>query len=71
MSESIFEVVERGCGWELLDNGKRILWFPEREKALDIASVMADARSAFHGVPASVHAPNEDGEMELVASFKG
>lgn len=70
VSQSIFQVVERAGGWGLLDNGKRVLWFPERHKALAIAKQMADARKTLHGLPAYVHARGDDGAMELVAAYE-
>lgn len=70
VSRSVFQVVERAGGWGLLDNGKPVLWFPERHKALAIAKQMTDARRAFHGLPDYVHARGDDGAMELVAAFE-
>lgn len=65
-----FQLVARAGGWGLLDNSKPILWFPEWHEALEIARLMADARNTFHGAPAYVHAPGDDGVMELVAAYE-
>jgi hypothetical protein len=66
---SRFELVARGGGWQLIDAGKLSFWFPEREKALETVTMMADARSLLHRIPTAVLAENDLGEMELVASF--
>lgn len=70
MRRSVFEVVEQGGGWRLLDNGEPVFWFPGRDKAVEIAKQMADARNLFRGLPAHVHAAGADGEMELVAAYE-
>lgn len=69
MDQSLFLVVERAGGWGLLDDGKPILWFPEKDSALETARVMADARHQFGGKPACVQAQDEQGAFELVFAF--
>jgi hypothetical protein len=66
---SRLELVARGGGWQLIDAGKLSFWFPEREKALQTVTMMADARSLLHGIETNVLAENEAGDFELVASF--
>ncbi|TDK28708.1 hypothetical protein E2F46_02280 [Luteimonas aestuarii] len=66
---STLELIARGGGWQLVDAGKLSFWFPEREKALETVTMMADARSLLHGIATTVHAENHSGEVELVASF--
>ena len=66
---SKLELIARGGGWQLVDAGKLSFWFPERDKALATITMMADARSLLHGISTSVHAENDSGEVELVASF--
>lgn len=45
MSRSVFEAVGRAGGWGLLNNGNAVLWFPERDKALEITNISHDPRS--------------------------
>jgi hypothetical protein len=66
---SRLELIARGGGWQLIDAGKLSFWFPERDKALETVTMMADARSLLHGIATTVHAENDSGEVELVASF--
>lgn len=67
MPGSILRVVLSGGGWQLLDGERPLFWFPERDKALEIAQLMADARSLNHGLAITVQAQNDDGELETVA----
>lgn len=69
MSTATLQLVKSYGGWQLLDAGNPVFWFPEREKALEIARIMADARSLYHGTPASVEAENEEGRIEVVATY--
>lgn len=69
MSTATLQLVRSCGGWQLLDAGKPVFWFPERAKGLEIARIMADARSLYRGTPASVEAEGEDGELEVVATF--
>lgn len=69
MVTSSLQLVKSGGGWQLLDGGKPVLWFPERDKGLEIATIMADARNLYHGLPTAVEAQNDDGELEVVAAF--
>lgn len=69
MSTAILQLVKSYGGWQLLDAGKPVFWFPERAKGLEIARIMADARSLYHGTPASVEAENEQGKLEIVATY--
>jgi hypothetical protein len=45
MSLSVLQIIESSGGWSLIDDGKPSLWFPDRNEALEIACLMADARS--------------------------
>jgi hypothetical protein len=69
VNRSLFQVVVRAGGWGLLDDGKPIFWFPERDSALETAKVMADARHQFDGKPTCVQAQDEQGVFELVFAF--
>ncbi|NZA25705.1 hypothetical protein H0E84_04860 [Luteimonas sp. SJ-92] len=66
---SSLQLVKSYGGWQLLDAGQPVLWFPEREKGLEIATIMADARSLYRGEPTTVEAQNDDGEFEVIAAF--
>lgn len=66
---SRLELIARGGGWQLIDAGKLSFWFPERDRALETVTMMADARSLLHGIRTSVFAENDFGEVEVVASF--
>lgn len=70
MSGSILRLVRSGGGWQLLDDEQPVFWFPERGKGLEIAQLMADARSLNHGLAITVEAQTEDGEFETVASYR-
>ena len=69
MDESLLQVVERAGGWGILDDGKPIFWFPEKDSALATARVMADARCLFTGKATRVHAQGEHGNFELVFAY--
>lgn len=69
MANTIFQLVPAAGGWRLLDNGMPAFWFPEMDGALETAKVMADARAAFGGEPASVQAQVGDGEFVQVAAY--
>lgn len=69
MNRSVFQVVERAGGWGLLDDGKPILWFPEKDSALATARIMADARCQFTGRSTRVQAQSEHGTFELVFAY--
>ena len=69
MTRSVFQLVSAAEGWCLLDNGKPCFWFPEKDKALETACVMADARATFREEPASVHIQIGSGEFVQVAAF--
>lgn len=65
---SVLQIVEASGGWSLLDDGKPSLWFPERDKALEIASIMADARNLSSGVDTEVQSVH-DGKVEVLAKY--
>ncbi|HRN61933.1 MAG TPA: hypothetical protein PK743_00580 [Luteimonas sp.] len=69
MKRSILRLVHSAGGWQLLDDGKPVFWFPERDKGLEIASLMADARNLNHGMSTLVEAQNDDGEVEVVVAY--
>ena len=69
MPGSILRLVRSGGGWQLLDGEQPVFWFPERGKGLEIAQLMADARSLNHGLTITVEAQTEDGDFETVASY--
>ncbi|MFT3761830.1 MAG: hypothetical protein QM761_04285 [Pseudoxanthomonas sp.] len=68
MSVSVLQIVEACGGWNLIDDGKPSLWFPERCKALEIAGIMADARNLFSGIPTIVQSV-QDGRVEVMARY--
>lgn len=68
MSGSILRLVCSGGGWQLLDGDRPILWFPERDKGLEIAQLMAEARALNHGAAVTVQAETDDGGMETLAT---
>ncbi|WP_202844878.1 hypothetical protein [Luteimonas saliphila] len=69
MSGSTLRLVHSGGGWQLLDDGRPVFWFPERSKGLEIARLMADARNLNDGRLTRVEAQNDDGELETIAAF--
>ena len=69
MANTIFQLVPAAGGWRLLDNGRPTFWFPEMDGALETARVMADARAAFGGEQASIHAQIDSGEFVQVAAY--
>lgn len=69
MNTATLQLVKSYGGWQLLDAGNPVFWFPERAKGLEIATIMADARNLYHGTPASVEAEDDSGKLELVATF--
>lgn len=69
MATSTLRLISNGGGWQLLDDGKPVFWFPERHKGLEIARLMADARNLNHGLATMVEAQNDDGDLETVAAF--
>ena len=69
MATSTLRLVHSGGGWQLLDDGRPVFWFPDRSKGLEIAQLMADARNLNRGQPTTVEAMNDDGELETVAAF--
>jgi len=69
MNTATLQLVKSYGGWQLLDAGNPVFWFPERAKGLEIATIMADARSLYHGTPASVEAEDDNGKLEIVATF--
>lgn len=69
MAGTVLQVVESLGGWRLLDDGQPILWFPERDSAVETARIMADARHQFGGKPTCVQAQDEQGIFELVFAF--
>lgn len=69
MTGSVFQLINAAEGWHLLDNGMPAFWFPEMDGALETAKIMADARAAFGGEPASVQAQVGDGEFVQVAAY--
>ena len=69
MTGTVLQVVESLGGWHLLDDGQPIFWFPEKDKALDTAKVMADARATFREEPASVHVQIGSREFVQVAAY--
>ena len=71
MASTVFQLVPAAGGWRLLENGKPAFWFPEMYGALETAKIMADARAAFRGEQASVHAQIGSGEFVQVAAYGG
>ena len=69
MPPSTLQLVGSHGGWRLIDNGKPSFWFLEREQAMQIAHVIADSRAGLRFIPTRIEAENDDGELELVASF--
>lgn len=69
MASSTLRLIHNYGGWQLLDDGKPVFWFPERSTGLEIASLMADARNLGQGTATMVEAQNEQGELETVAAF--
>lgn len=69
MHAASLQLVKSYGGWQLLDAGNPVFWFPERAKGLEIAKIMADARNLYHGHPSSVLAQNDDGDFEVVATY--
>jgi len=69
MDRSTLQLVGSHGGWRLIDNGKPSFWFLEREQAMNIAHVIADSRAGLRFIPTRIEAENEEGELELVASF--
>ena len=69
MSGSILRLVPSTGGWQLLEGERPLFWFPERSKGLEIAMLMADARSLNHGTTATVEAQMPDGRVEVVARY--
>jgi hypothetical protein len=63
---SILQIVQSCGGWNLIDDGKLSLWFPERDKALEIACLMADARRQFGGTDTIVQDVHAD-QAEVLA----
>lgn len=56
-------------GWKLMDNGKPVLWFPEKAAALEVAKLIAEARHAFSDRPTAVVVEGKDEAPERVASY--
>lgn len=55
-------VLRPSCeGWKLVDNGKPIYWFPERDAGLAVAKIMAEARHAYANQPTVVEMIDESG----------
>lgn len=69
MAASTLRLIHNAGGWQLLDDGHPVFWFPERDKGLEIARLMADARNLNHGTATTVEAQNDDGMVETVAAF--
>lgn len=69
MATSILRLIHNAGGWQLLDDGTPVFWFPERAAGLEIARIMADARNLNHGTATAVEAQNDDGALETVAMF--
>jgi hypothetical protein len=56
-------------GWKLMDDGKPVLWFPEKAAALEVANLIAEARHAFSDRPTGVEVEDEDRLPKRVASY--
>jgi hypothetical protein len=69
MSVSTLRLAPSTGGWQLLEDGQPLFWFPDRAKGLEIAMLMADARSLNHGTIATVETQNDDGRYERVAEY--
>jgi hypothetical protein len=67
---SVLQIVESCGGWNLIDDGKLSLWFPDHDKALEIACLMADARCKFGGTDTIVQSV-QDGQVEVLAAAAG
>lgn len=68
MTGTILRLVCSGGGWQLLDGDRPVFWFPERDKGLEIAQLMAEARTLNHGFPVTVEAQTDDGGVEKLAT---
>ncbi len=68
MTGTILRLVRSGGGWQLLDADRPVFWFPERDKGLEIAQLMAEARTLNHGLPVTVEAQTDDGGVETLAT---
>ena len=60
---------KRGLSWCRRWAPKPVLWFPEKESAVETARVMADVRHQFAGKPTCVQAQDGKGAWELVFEF--
>ncbi|KAF1710450.1 hypothetical protein CSC70_07185 [Pseudoxanthomonas kalamensis DSM 18571] len=69
MDRSTLKLEPSYGGWQLFDNGKPVLWFPERAKAEEIATLMADARHLTQGLPTAVVRKDDNGQLRKVAAF--
>ena len=69
MDASTLKLVGSHGGWRLIDNGQPSFWFLERDQAMQIARVIADSRAGLRFIPTRIEAENDEGELELVASF--
>lgn len=59
-------------GWRLLDNGKPVFWFPEKEAALEVANTIAEARYIYSSKPTGVEVESEEDEgmtPERISSY--
>lgn len=68
MTGRILRLLRSGGGWQLLDGDRPLFWFPERDKGLEIAQLMAEARTLNHGLPVTIEAQTHDGGLETVAT---
>lgn len=69
MSGSTLRLVPSTGGWQLFEDGRPLFWFPDQVKGLEIAMLMADARSLNHGTTATVETQAADGQVKVVAQY--
>jgi hypothetical protein len=56
-------------GWKLMDNGKPVLWFPEKAAALEVANLIAESRHTYSQRPTAVEVERENEVPERVSSY--
>ncbi|MEP6907768.1 MAG: hypothetical protein ABI858_07290 [Pseudoxanthomonas sp.] len=56
-------------GWKLLDNGKPVFWFPEKNAALEVANTIAEARHTYSCLPTGVEVENGENLPERVSTY--
>jgi len=56
-------------GWKLMDQGRPLLWFPEKAAALEVANTIAEARHTFSDQPTGVEVEIEGAPSERVSTY--